>query len=118
MSQKNTTSKKYNFSHKEQDMNVDYKAEEKTLIHLFNERLPLLMGDDKLGFHDGMRVQLFVSEIISWFRYSKTLLDGESLSKGQRTIYDLCQEINLEYGFNFTVDNIRKRTFYLKDNTE
>ncbi len=97
-------------------MDIDYKEEEKTLIRLFYVRLPILVEDGKTGFLDGMRVQLFASELITWFRYSKTILDGGGLSKGQKNVYDLCQEINLEYGFNFTVENIREQTYYTKEN--
>ncbi len=93
----------------------DYKAEENKLIGLFYDRVSLLHEDKEMGFNDGMRVQLFASELITWFRYSKTLSSGGNITRGQQVSYDICQEINLGYGFNFTVENIQEQTYYTKE---
>jgi len=90
-------------------MNFDeYKKEEATLVNMISDHLEQLEKDPKMAFMDGLKVGFFVDHCIEWYRYKKSIENNFNLTRGQKDIYELCESIQKEYGFDLTVDKVRE----------
>ena len=96
-------------------MKQDNEYEEDQLEKMVNEHTYKLKQDNELTFQDGIDVAYFLQNFILWYRYSKSIKANMDITRGQYQIYELCEEIQLRYGFRLSVEKVQDNTIYVNE---